>query len=185
MSSCFLLTSTCKKSRAHINASFNKIPLPRSINFEMDKKELQFHSLDICNRLYNFVTKIVSEHAFKTVKLGHPVPQNLAKTKNGAMARAIHEGGHKVHSRNQGVAPVCEDVKQAKYSLKRSDTFASSCYSSDEQDGKELPTVQDNDSTRGSTIAVFTCAKATKTKTSQDQEKVEEMDTRKKMKRSP
>ncbi|KAJ6694268.1 hypothetical protein OIU85_004997 [Salix viminalis] len=141
MSSCFLLTSTCKKSRARINASLNKIPLPLSINFEMDKKDHQFHSLDICNRLYNFFTKIASDHAFKTVKLGHPVPQNLARTKNGAMAMAIHESGHRVRSRNQGVAPVCEGVKQqAKYSLKRSGTFPSSCYSSDEQDGKELPT---------------------------------------------
>uniref|UniRef100_A0A6N2K9D9 Uncharacterized protein n=1 Tax=Salix viminalis TaxID=40686 RepID=A0A6N2K9D9_SALVM len=49
----------------------------------MDKKERRFHSLDdICNRLYNFIAKInVSEHAFKTVKSGHPMPQNLAKTK--------------------------------------------------------------------------------------------------------
>ncbi|KAB5564965.1 hypothetical protein DKX38_005019 [Salix brachista] len=39
-----------------------------------------------------------SEHAFKTLKLGHSMPHNLAKTKNGAMARAIHESGHKEHS---------------------------------------------------------------------------------------
>jgi len=69
-----------------------------------------------------------------------------------------------MHESGQGVAPVCEDVKQANYSLKNSDTFASSCYSSNdhEQDGKELH------ATRGSTIAVFTCASS---KTSQDQEK--------------
>ncbi|KAG5232515.1 glutathione synthetase [Salix suchowensis] len=107
----------------------------------MDKKDHQFHSLDVCSRLYNFFTKIASDHAFKTVKLGHPVPQNFARPKNGAMALAIHERGHRVRSRNQGVAPVCEGVKQeAKYSSKRSNSFPSSCYSSDEQDGKELPT---------------------------------------------
>uniref|UniRef100_A0A6N2LXP4 Large ribosomal subunit protein mL45 n=1 Tax=Salix viminalis TaxID=40686 RepID=A0A6N2LXP4_SALVM len=99
-------------------------------NKEILVREIWFHSLDICNRLYNFFTKIASDHAFKTVKLGHPVPQNLARTKNGAMARAIHERGHRVRSRNQGWHQF----------VKRSGTFPSSCYSSDEQDGKELPT---------------------------------------------
>ena len=93
--------------------------------------------------------------------------------------------GLSMHESGQGVAPVCEDVKQANYSLKNSDTFASSCYSSNdhEQDGKELH------ATRGSTIALFTCALS---KTSQPRsrkmlcthERVEEIDTRKKMKRS-
>ncbi|KAJ6757244.1 hypothetical protein OIU74_026482 [Salix koriyanagi] len=71
MSSCFLLTSTCKKSRAHINASLNRNPpSPAPSTLKWIKKDHQFHSLDICNRLYNFFTKIASDHAFKTVKLG-------------------------------------------------------------------------------------------------------------------
>jgi hypothetical protein len=93
--------------------------------------------------------------------------------------------GLSVHESGQWVAPVCEDVKQANFSLKNSDTSASSCYSSSdhEQDGKELH------ATRGRTIALCTCAwieqnQPRSRKLLCTYERVEEIDTRTKMKRS-
>ncbi|KAJ6737532.1 hypothetical protein OIU85_019582 [Salix viminalis] len=85
----------------------------------MDHNDHQIHSLDICNRFYNFVTKIVSAHAFKTVKLGHPTLQNFAKPRSGA----IHEGEEpgfqdsddRLGTRSQEEAPLpCSPVAQAK-----------------------------------------------------------------------
>ena len=145
----------------------------------MDHNDHQIHSLDICNRFYNFVTKIVSAHAFKTVKLGHPTLQNFAKPRSGA----IHEG----------VEPGCEDVKRDD-SLKKFDIFAPSLSSSNdrEQDGRQLATVQDSDDllgTRSQEEAPLPCsleaqAKPAKIKKNVSiNDRVEEINTRKKMKR--
>lgn len=138
----------------------------------MDHKGHQIHSLDICNRLYNLVTKIVSAQAFKTVKLGHPVHQNLAKTQNGA----IHEGDHEVHPRttDQGEEPGCEEVEQED-SLKNWDAFASSCSSSNDREQEEAPLPC-------SLVAQAKPAKIKKMVSIND--RVEEIGTRKKMKRS-
>lgn len=178
MSFCLLLTSTCKQSIVYIIASFIKPPSPipfitSCINFEMDHKGHQIHSLDICKRLYNLVTKIVSAQAFKTVKLGHPVHQNLAKTQNGA----IHEGDHEVHPRNtdQGVEPGCEDVKQDDSLKNNWDAFATSCSSSNDREQEEAPLPY-------SLVAQAKPAKIKKMVSIND--RVEEIGTRKKMKRS-
>ncbi|KAJ6996095.1 hypothetical protein NC653_012856 [Populus alba x Populus x berolinensis] len=138
----------------------------------MDHKGHRVHSLDICSRLYNLVTKIVAAQAFKTVKLGQPVHQNLAKPQNGA----IHEGDHEVHRRttDQGVEPGCEDVEQEEDSLKNWDAFASSCSSSNDREQEEAPLPY-------SLVAQAKPAKIKKTVSIND--RVEEIDTGKKMKR--
>ena len=137
----------------------------------MDHKGHQVHSLDICSRLYNLVTKIVAAQAFKTVKLGQPVHQNLAKAQNGA----IHEGDHEVHrgTTDQGVEPGCEDEEQED-SLKTWDAFASSCSSSNDREQEEAPLPY-------SLVAQAKPAKIKKTVSIND--RVEEIDTKKKMKR--
>ncbi|KAL3591287.1 hypothetical protein D5086_009927, partial [Populus alba] len=123
-------------------------------------------------KLYNLVTKIVAAQAFKTVKLGQHVHQNLAKPQNGA----IHEGDHEVHRRttDQGVEPGCEDVEQEEDSLKNWDAFASSCSSSNDREQEEAPLPY-------SLVAQAKPAKIKKTVSIND--RVEEIDTGKKMKR--
>ncbi|KAJ6682946.1 hypothetical protein OIU74_021075 [Salix koriyanagi] len=133
----------------------------------MDHNDHQIHSLDICNRFYNFVTKIVSAHAFKTVKLGHPTLQNFAKPRSGA----IHEGEE----------PGCEDVKRDD-SLKKFDSFDSSFSSAVHDSDDRLGTrSQEEAPLPCSPVAQAKPAKIKKNVSIND--RVEEIHTRKKMKR--
>lgn len=109
----------------------------------MDQREDQLQSISICNRLYNFIMKSLATHAFKRVILGRPLHQDLVKAQNGT-AYESDEMMHQQHRRAQAEA-LCKSVEQDN-NMKNSDPSAilSSSNNNDKQDGKELPTVQDN-----------------------------------------
>ncbi|EEF49783.1 conserved hypothetical protein [Ricinus communis] len=137
----------------------------------VDQRKDHLQTLGICNRLYNFIKKLLLMHAYKSVILGDPLYRDSAETET----KAANENDHMAHSKPQEekLSEVAEDqahnMNNSDPSVQLSDELTAFQDNNDNviEPGKEPEAVEAKPPKKSVSIS----------------DRVEEIDTRKKIRR--